>query len=46
MKHLSETWKTLNDAEKKPFETMAQKDADRFAKEKNQFDETGFFTNT
>ena len=43
---MSETWKTINDAEKKPFETMALKDAKRFAKEKKEFNETGFFTNT
>ena len=36
----------MSDEEKKPFEIMAQKDRDRFTKEKKDFDETGFFTNT
>ena len=43
---MSETWKAMSSEEKKPFESMAQKDADRFAKEKKEFNDTGFFTNT
>ena len=46
IKHMSGSWKTMSDEEKKLYEKMAKEDETRFLKEKKEFDETGFFTNT